>query len=263
MVSLLWSIIALSSGVLVFCVMPILGNLLDVDRRQRVGRFYSGLAMKSYGQLAFVDRVLGGYDMLPIGVDDERKMAEVTVDSGMISDDKKLPFKDPDDRIKRLHDKPVAVLIEDIPAAIDAELAELGYWVREHSLDNGLEQHAANGQIQVDPYVEMDNTLRVANPRDAFALVGKSVEPETIETAKQLTKKRFSEYSGNIGAAEMTATFMGFAVGAGGMAVLSYLRQGILSDGGGGGAPSSPIPLMLDVASVPLQSGLDVVMVIL
>lgn len=265
MVSLVWGVISASLGLLVFLLVPMLAGAGGIHLRQKVGRWFTSLMMKCYQQLAFVRRVFGGYDLYPMAINDDRKMGEVTVSSGVISDDKKLPFRDPDSRIKRLQGKPVCELEQDIPAAISPELSELGHWLREH--DDAMDEEtctACNGAGRtvgelcqacdghgentiINPYVEMDSTMRVSDPRDALALVGSSVEPETITTAETLTEKRFSEYDNDIGAVEVTATFVGFAVGAFGLAGLQYVRQNVLDGGGGGGPPtSSPIPLMLD-----------------
>lgn len=250
MVSILWSVIALSGGLMIYCVVPILAGAADMDTKTKVGRWYYSLSLKSFQQLAFVDRILGGYELLPIGVDDERMMAEVTLSSGVISDDKKLPFKDCADSIQRLHKKPVTVLVETVPAALDAELCEIGHWVREHEQNEGFET-TSDGETKVNPHVRVDSNLRVVNPVDATALVGKNIQPENIETAKELTKKRFSEYGTDIGAADVLATATGFGVGVGAVAGLQYLQQNLLGSGEGGSQPTSPVPLgMIDVSPV-------------
>lgn len=239
MVSIVWSVIAISTGLLVYLLPPVLGPTLPMDLRQRVGDFYYAQAMRSFRQVAFVRRVLGGYELLPISVDDEQKLAQVTLDSGMLSSDKKLPFKDPDSRIKRLHQKPVALAIEEAPAAIDAELAELGYWLRQHETKRGLEQSG-----KINPYLPMSKGLRLVDPLDFVNLVSKNVEPENVETTKQLTEKRFEEYGRDIGMAETIGTLTGFGVGIGAIAAVQYFKTEIMDAGGGGASqPTTPVPM--------------------
>lgn len=262
MVSIVWSVIALSLGALVYLLPPMLGPSLPMGLRQKVGNFYYGHAMRSFRQVAFVRRILGGYELLPISVDDEQKLAQVTLDSGIISSDKKLPFKDPDNRIKRLFSKPVALVIEDVPAAIDAELSEMGYWLRQHETKRGLEQ---NGTI--NPYVPMSKGLRIIDPLDTLSLVSKDVEPENVETTKQLTEKRFEEYGSNLGMAETVGTLTGFGVGIGAVAAIQYFKQQILDSGGGGGSgPTTNVPMgqiipAIDVSHI--QMPMEILTVIL
>lgn len=236
MVSILWGVIALSLGILVYLLPATFAPLLPIDLREKIGDFYYRNAMRSFRQVAIVRRTLGGVELIPISVDDEQKLAKATLSSGMLSDDKKLPFKDPDNRIKRLYQKPAAVVCEAVPAAIDAELAELGYWVRQHATSTGLERDG-----KINPYVRVTDGLRVVDPVDILGLVTKDVEPENIETATELTKRRFDKYGSKIGAAETVATLMGFGAGVGGVGLLTYLNQKIL-DGGGAGKPTNPLP---------------------
>lgn len=282
MVSIVWGVIAFSLGLLTFLLVPMLAAGAHVEWRLKIGRWFTDLMMKSMRQLAFVQRVFGGFDLLPMRINDDRKMGEVTVSSGVVSDDKVVPFRDPGGRIKRLQGKPACMILQDIPAAISPELAEMGHWLREH--DGGVHQESCEAcdgtgtvsdgacrpcggtgsQTVVDPYPEVSDEMRVANPRDALALLGCSVEPETITTAETLTKKRFAEYAGNIGAVEVGATFVSFGVGAGVVAGLQYLNQEVLDSGGGGGPPTTdPVPIMLDTTMTILQPAADLAVVLL
>lgn len=256
MVSLVWVAVAAASGLLVYLVPPVLAASLSDTWRERVGDFYYKQSLRSFERLAFIDRVIGGYELLPIAVDDEQKHAQVTLDSGTISDDKTLPFDDPDGRIGRLFQKPIAVVYEGVPAAIDAELAELAYWVNQKALDEGIEHEVdrPDGRTEavVDPYIELPDVLRVAAPLDALSLVCKDIEPENIETTKRLTEERFAKYGSRIGMTEML-TFTGFAFGIGAVAFLQYVRQNLLDGGSGGGidttAPIAPTLVPVDVIS--------------
>lgn len=255
MVSIVWAAIAASSGLLVYLLPPVLAPLLPLDVRERIGLFYYKQSLRSFEQVAFVRRVIGGYELLPIAVDDEQKLAQVTLSSGIVSDDKTMRFSDPDGRIGRLFSKPVALVFEDVPAAIDAEVSELAYWVNQKITDEGLEhtelaeakrdgdfsQHVETSVI--DPYVSVATRLRAVDPMDALSLVCKDVDPENIETTKQLTKKRFEKYGQRVGMAETIATAIGFAFGMGGVAAMRYFNQNIMDNAGGGGGPSPPIPM--------------------
>lgn len=249
MVSGVWALIALSFGLLVYIAAGVLATSLPIGLRVRVGRFYYKQSMKSYRQVAIVRRILGGLELYPIAIDDEQKTANVTLDSGLLSDDKKLPFRDPDGRIKRLFNKPVAVVVEELPAAVSPELAELGYWANEKASRDGL-LRADGGQHKVDPYVPVDDGLRVVDPISALHIASKNTKPENVKTVEEITKERFSEYGNRIGLAETAGVITGFAVGLGGVALLAYVRDSLL-DGQGASPPDGgvvPLDVTVDLA---------------
>lgn len=245
MVSVVWALVAASSGLLAYLLVGFLGYMLPIGARYKIGKTYLKMSARCFKQFTFIRRILSGYDILPIGVDAEQKLLKVTLDSSLIGSDKKHRFVDPDNRIKRLWNKPVAISMENVPAAIDAELSEWGYWVREKRANKGLwsgDLEEDYDNVTVDPYVEMDSSMRLVDPIDAFELVGNSVDPENIRTAEQLTKKRYEKYGSKVGMAETVGVIMGFAVGIGAIAGVQYLKQSIL-DGAGGTGPSAPISL--------------------
>lgn len=239
MVSVVWSLIMVCLGLLVYFATPILAPALPVDLQRRVARYHSDLAMRAYQQVALVRRKLGTFELYPLSVNDEEKLAQVTLDSGIVSDSEKLEFADPDNRMLRLHRKPFALVYEGIPAIIDAELAELGYWTRERDTERGLYREP---EEKVDPFLPMSDSLRVVDPGHLAHLAGKAIEPENIKTARQLTKERFSKYGQKVGMAETIGVITGFAVGAGGVAAMQYVKTNLL-DGGGKTDPGSTIPI--------------------
>lgn len=236
MVAIVWALIALSLGLLTYLTTAIIAPILPHDLQLAVARYHSNLAMRAYRQTAIVRRLFGTYELYPLATNDEEKLAQVTLDSGLIGDDEKLEFADPDDRLSRLHQKPFTLVSEAIPAAVDAELAELGHWVHEHELDTGL----TDGD-RVNPWVPMADTLRVVDPADVMHMVSKSIEPETIKTARVITEDRYSKYGTDIGLAETLGTLTGFAVGLGGVAFAQYVRNNLLDSGGSGGGTTIPM----------------------
>lgn len=246
MVSIVWATVAAMLGILVYIAFPMCAMVLPVELRQKIGTFHFKLAARCLKQFTFVRRVLSGYDIMPIKVDDEQKLLKVTLSSSMTGSDNSYPFKDPDNRIKRLFNKPVALAYEQIPAAVDAELAEHGHWVGEKAREEGLVQgdpYKDPDSVTVDPYYEMDAGLRLIDPVDVFNVVGNDVDPENVKTAENLTKKRFEKYSDGVGMTEMMTGILGFSVGVGAIMVMQYLQQNVISSGGGGSTdlPSSPL----------------------
>lgn len=244
MVNVLWVVIFGSLGMLAYLLPAIVGPALSIEWRKRIGTFYYKQSMRSYRRLAFVRRLLGSYSLLPISTNDEQRLAQVTLDSGVLGDDKQLAFSDPAECIKRLYGKPVSVNIEDVPAATSPGLAEKGHWVEEHDFQRGLVRDG-----KPDPYVRASSDLRFVDPLSTRPLVCKGTRPETIQTTEQLTRKRFQKYGSNIGAVETLATLTGFGVGAAGVAGIQYVRERVLDSGGGGSAPD-PNPIPADVADV-------------
>lgn len=240
-----WLLIALSLGILVYMAVPVLAMTAPVNIRERVGKFYLKLAARALKQFAFVRRVLSGYDVKPIVVDDEQKLLKNTLSSNTLGDDEEYRFKDPDNRIKRLFNKPVAMNYELIPAAIDPELAEIGQAVEEKQYNEGLQSgNPAEGKddVTVDPYVKVPSELQLVDPIDAFTIVPNSVDSENVKTTEQLTKKRFEKYGSRIDAMQLMSGVTGFLLGIGGAIGAAYVRENLLDGGGGGGGGiSNPV----------------------
>lgn len=249
MVSFVWATFSVALAVLVYIGGSMAAMTLPIAYREKIGRFHFKLAARCLKQFTFVRRILSGYDVMPIKVDDEQKLLKVTLSSSLAGSDNEYPFKDPDDRVKRLFNKPVALAFEQVPAAVDAELAEAGHWVGEKETDEGLshgDPSEGPGGVTIDPFVEMSDGLRLVDPVDVFNIVGNDVDPENVKTAENLTKKRFEKYTSGVGMTEMMTGIIGFGVGMGGVMVLQYVQQNIIQSGGGGNpqVPSSPLGMV-------------------
>lgn len=237
MVDVIWATISACLGFMVYLALPFTVGATPIEVRRKVGEFYLKLGAKVLKQFALVRRVLSGYDVLEIDVEDDAKRLKTTLDSAMIGDDAEFKFTDPDNRIKRLWNKPVALAYENVPAAVDAELSEFGYWIGEKDDNEGLWsgdlKHPES--VRVDPYVRMSDNLRLIDPIDAFYAVSNSVNPENIKTAEQKTKKRFEKYGSGLGAKEMLSGLLGFFGGIGGVMALQFFQEKFMDGSGGGG----------------------------
>lgn len=242
MVSPVWAAVAFFGGVLLYIGGAALGPALAMDLRLWLGRWHYKQWMRSFGECAIVWRLLGGPSIKPISVDDETKTAEVVLSSGALSEDQTLPFRDPDDRIYRLHKKPLAVIPEAMPTAVDAEVAEVGAAREAKRKGEGIVTHDG-GETRVDPFVPVPSGLRAVNPVDALHLAVKSTEPEFIKTAKMMTEAKYEKYGSGIGAKETASVLVSFAVGAGVVMGAVYLRTEVMGEGGGGGTGGTvPFP---------------------
>lgn len=224
------AVLAFSSGLLAFLLVPVLGNSLPTLYQRKIGQWCYGSAMRAYGEIALVWRELGGPELKPLEVDDKEGVARVVLSSGTLGDDKTLAFEDIDRRLHRLHGRPLAVVPETIPVAVDAELAEMGHWFDR----KGSAGEFDAGEERVDPYLPMSDKLRAAHPFDVGHLAPASIGPQQIQTAKDMMQAAYDKYGGGVGAVESAATLLAFAGGAGVVAGLFYLRDQIV---GGGGAP--------------------------
>lgn len=242
--SIVWILIAFSLGLLIYMAVPIVAMNAPIKVRRKVGQFYLQMAARSLKQFAFVRRVLSGYDVKPISVDDEQKLLKNTLSSNTLGDDEEYRFKDPDNRIKRLFNKPVAMAYEEVPAAIDPELAEIGQAAQKKQDNKGLQSgndREGKGDVTVDPYVRLPSTMQLVDPIDVFNLVPNSVNPENVKTTEQLTKKRFEKYGSRIDAMQLMSGVTGFLLGIGGAVGAAYVRSNLLDGGGGGGDISNPV----------------------
>lgn len=243
MPSIIWIMVSFVAGLGLYLLFPIAVINTRVGFRQRVGKPYLKMGARCLKQWAFVRRVLSGYDILPINVDDEQKLLNVTLSSKTFGDDQEYRFNDPDNRIKRLWNKPVALAYEQVPAAVDAELAELGHWVREKRINEGIwhgDPEDDYAGVTVDPYVRVKDSLRLVDPIDVFELVANSINPENIKTVEAHTRQRYAKYGRTVTLSDILGVLMGFATGMIAMAGSAYVNERLL-DGGSGGGVSNPI----------------------
>jgi len=249
MVSFAWAGIAASLGFLVYILIALLAFVAPITIREQIGHFYLKLGARCLKQFTFVRRVLSGYDVHVIEVDEEQKLLSVTLSSPLLGEDNEYRYQDPDNRILRLFNKPVSINFELVPAAVDAELAEAGHHVREKKTDEGLwdGDHETNpDDVVVDPFVETSDELRLIDPMDTFNLVSNDVDPEDIKTAEKKTLKRFEKYGASFDAVQFLSGAMGFAVGIGGVMALQFFQQKIIQSGSGSGEIDSPeVPIQL------------------
>jgi len=240
--------IAASLGILVYILIAMLAFVAPITVREQIGKFYLKLGARCLKQFTFVRRVLSGYDVHVIEVDEEQKLLTVTLSSPLLGDDNEYRYQDPDNRVMRLFNKPVSINFELVPAAVDAELAEAGHHVREKKTDEGLWEgdHEENpDDVVVDPCVEMTDEVRLIDPMDVFNLVANDVDPEDIKTAEKKTLKRFEKYGASFDPVQFVSGAMGFAIGIGGVMALQYFQQEIIKGGSSGDVSSPEIPIQM------------------
>lgn len=244
MVAILWALVAFFAGLGAYFLIPLSVTAARVSVREKVGTPYLKMGVRCLKQFSAVRRVLSGYDILPINVDAEQKQLKVTLNSKRLGDDEEYRFNDPDNRIKRLWNKPVTINFELVPAAVDAGLSELGHWVREKRIDTGLyegdpEEDYEN--VTVDPYIPVDTGLRLIDPIDVFELTPNDIDPENIKSAEAHTRQRYAEYGSAVSLTDIMSVLMGFGVGMVAMAGAAYVRSRLIGGASGGGGISNPI----------------------
>lgn len=239
MVSVITAILACVFGFMLYVAVPVTAMTAPVHIREKIGTFYLKLGAKSLKQFTFVRRVLSGYDILPISVDNEQKLLKVTLSGSTLSEDDEYRFSDPDNRIGRLFSKPVAIAFELVPAAIDAELAEWGHWIEEKEDNDGLHKDV-EGDTRVDPYIKAESGLRLVDPMSFYASVTNDVDSENIKTAEKITKKRYEKYGSGIDMAQTLRVLIGFGVGAAAVVGMHYVNSEMM-DGSGGGPPGAGV----------------------
>jgi len=247
MVKFAWAGIAASLGLLIYILIPLLAFLAPISVREQIGRFYFKLGARCLKQFTFVRRVLSGYDVQVIEVDEEQKLLKVTLSSPLLGEDNEYRYKDHDNRVLRLMNKPVSINFELVPAAVDAELAEAGHHVREKKTDEGLwdGDHEKNpDDVVADPFVEMTDDLQLVDPIDVYNLTSNDVDPEDIKTAEKKTLKRFEKYGASFDPIQAVTGGMGFLIGIGGVMALEYFQKEVINSSGGD-VNSSEVPIQL------------------
>jgi hypothetical protein len=251
MVSAVWAFVAFQVGLLVAIALPVVGPLVAIDLRKAISNRYYSWAETCLGPSAIVWRRLGRPTLKPISIDDEREVAEVVQSSGTLSDDQKLPFRDPADAKQPLFSKQWMVVPEGIPAAVDAQMAELAHWFDAKASRDGLETEGG----RIDPWVPMSNQPRSVDPLDVVAALDTDTTPEDVKTTERHTRARFAKYGGVPSLKEGGAMLVSFGVGAGVVMGAVYLRDEVIADGAsGGGGGSIPIPPGMATTDVLLQT---------
>lgn len=236
MVSVMTSLVAIIFGMMLYMGIPVAAMSAPVELRKKIGTFYYKMGARALKQFTLVRRVLSGYDVIPITVDNEQKLLKATLSSSTLGEDNEYRYADPDGRVMRLFNKPIAIAYEEVPAAVDAEMSEWGYWAQQKADSDGLwggEVGKGDG-IEVDPYVEVSSNLRLVDPVEAFNLVPNGIDPENIKTTEKLTKDRFSKYGEGVGLKESLRVMISFAVGAGGVIAVRYVDQEMIGGSGSG-----------------------------
>jgi hypothetical protein len=237
MVELVWAGIAASTGLLCYLAIPFVATALPIQLRDSVAQYYYGLATRAIGRMVLVKRTIGEYKLMKMQVDDEKAAAKVTLDDSLLGDKKELHFDDPDNRIHRWNNKPVAMIHELVNGAMDLQLAELGHHWRNHKADG---KHKSAGRV--NPHFEVDDKNRLVDLDAVMALVVKDSEPSDIGATEDWTRKRYEKYKDSIGGMEVLTTFTGFAVGLGGIILGAYVQSNLLDGTGTTGSPENPIP---------------------
>jgi len=178
--------------------------------------------------------------------DDQKEAGKVTLDDSLLGDEKALYFADPDDRMGQWKTKPLAVLHEGVPAPVDAELATLGKRWRQHCRAGLVRSGDA-----VNPYFKLPAQTIAVTLADAKELIINGSEPADPAVKEDFTKKRFEKYRSMVGAVEVISAAFMAAVGFGLVAAGAYVRDNLLS-GGGGSGPVIEQPLSVAVDAVVL-----------
>lgn len=234
MVSIMTSLVAIIFGMMLYLGLPVAAMGASIELRKKIGTFYYKMGARALKQFTLVRRVLSGYDVIPITVDDEQKLLKAKLSSSTLGEDNEYRYADPDGRVMRLFNKPIAIAYEEVPAAVDAEMSEWGHWAQQKADDDGLWQGDVGSEgVEVDPYVPASSNLRLVDPVDVFNLVPNDVDPENIKTTEKLTKDRFSKYGEGVGLKESLRVMISFAVGAGGVIAVRYVDQEMIGSGGG------------------------------
>lgn len=220
-------------GVLAYIALPIIAGGMSAPVRRRVGKFYGDLGVKCLHQMVLVQKIVGGYELKQIEVDQEKKLLKTTLKSPLLGDDKDVKFNDPDARVKRLWNKHLTVIHEEIPSGISPELIEWMYWFRVHD-----EEHGTQSEGEVKPYMTAENTMRVVEPAQMKSGVSSGTQPKTIKTVVQLTKERMRKYGEGLGMKQAARIIFGFIAGAGVVYGGLYIKNEVI---GGGGSIDNPV----------------------
>lgn len=140
--SLLWGVVGLLSGVLLFIATPILvGPMLGVQYRQRILDAYTSMAMVAFGRAQLLRRLHGGYTLRSSEYDSKHEAEKFSLGG------ETKHAEDVANLMSRLHNKAFGMVYEDSNVVIDPMHAEAGEFHSEQ-VASGL--HAATEKVEQD-----------------------------------------------------------------------------------------------------------------
>lgn len=243
---------AFFGGLLLYFGAPIvLAQAYPIKIRKKIGDMYFWLAMHSFRRITFVRKKLGGVNLQPISVDQQKK-------TGTYETHKEQHVDDPANTIDRIYGKPVLVQPEQIPAAASATLAEFGEAWHEHvrsgnAVEEEVVQKTQGGNAvtkeRVNPYFDVPDGNHMVDPASMIRLVANDSNPDDPAKAEAYTEKSQEGFVDNVGAIESVSLLTGFI---GSLVAVVGVDKYLLEGGSGGAsAPAAPIPLgFLDVTAV-------------
>lgn len=252
-----WFVLAIMLGGILVCVAPIVvGPMLDLDRRTKLGRKFGHAAMFAYGRAVLVRRKHGGHALKGSKFDSEKEAEQLTIGG------EKKHFEDPNTVMQLLENKKFACAYERSEILTSPKLADIGRAAREfrdgghHSVRVPVQDpetgEVAGEQTMFSTVLPLDVRERMVDLADAFSIAPGSLAPGDAETAEEYTK---ISQQGFQSADLMTTIQFLTAYGVGALAAYMVVESG---HGGGGfsgvGLPTGgmtlvPVDLLFQVAT--------------
>lgn len=215
--SLLWAVVGLLSGVLLFIATPIIvGPRLGASNRQRILDFYAEMAMVAFGRAQLLRRLHGGHTIRASEYDSKHEAEKFSLGG------ETKHAEDVANLMSRLHNKAFGMVYEDSNVIIDPLHAEAGEF---HSEQVAAGKHQAaervtdeNGETRerevYTPDLPVPKVTRLVDLAHISSLVPGSAKLGDTEQAEEYVKISLEGFK-SASTMEYMIVLMGFGVGFG------------------------------------------------
>lgn len=215
--SLLWAVVGLLSGVLIFIATPILvGPYLGVGSRQRILDFYVSMAMVACGRAQLLRRLHGGHTIRASEYDSKHEAEKFSLGG------ETKHAEDVANLMSRLHNKPFGMVYEDSNVIVDPLHAEAG---EIHSEQVAAGKHQATERVTGEdgetrerevytPDLPIPEATRLVDLVHISSLVPGSAKLGDTEQAEEYVKISLEGFK-SASTMEYMIVLMGFGVGFG------------------------------------------------
>lgn len=215
--SLLWGVVGILSGILIFIATPILaGPSLGVGARQRILDAYTSMAMVAFGRAQLLRRLHGGYTIRASEYDSKHEAEKFSLGGEAKN------AEDVANLMSRLHNKAFGMVYEDSNVVIDPMHAEVGEFHSEHvaagnhtAVEKVTDQDGETREREVyTPDLPIPSKTRLVDLVHISSIVPGSAKLGDTEQAEEYVKISLEGFK-SASTMEYMIVLMAFAVGFG------------------------------------------------
>lgn len=180
---LIWFLLGLMVGVLLFMSPLIIGNRIPLVLRTRIANKYYDISMRLFGRLVFCTRKHGGVVQYSSGYDEAKSAEQIMMGKN------EAYFDDPFGAVHHLYHRPCMFVHESISCIYDPRLSIIGEriqkMVRAGKHQQEFSDKDGNSFNAYCGYVFVPKVLNLINLKSALAVIPGGADPLLASTTKK------------------------------------------------------------------------------